>query len=389
MPALTLYFQVHQPFRIKRFSYFDIGTQATYFDEVLNRAIMQRVAERCYIPMNSVLLDLIHRFQGKFKVSFSLSGVAIEQMKLYAPKALESFRALNATGCVEFLGETYYHSLASLFHEAEFEEQVRLHREVMRAEFGVEPQVFRNTELIYADVLAARIASLGYRAVFAEGVGSVLGWRSPHHFYRSPYADLAIFLRDYNLSDDIAFRFTHESPLGERLSPELYASRLCALSDSAHYAGIFMDYETFGEHLSTETGIFDFMDRLPGTVLERGDWCFATPSELLSRTQDVGLLSVPELTSWADSERDVSAWNGNEMQRAALQELYALAQRARQVGGEMLDVWRKLQSSDHVYYMSTKSQGDGVVHEHFSHFESPYRAFIAYRNVLADLTQRL
>jgi alpha-amylase len=389
MPALMLYFQVHQPFRIKRFSYFDIGSQSTYFDETLNRTIMQRVAERCYIRMNTVLLDLIDRFQGKLRVSFSLSGVVIEQMKLYAPEALESFRALNATGCVEFLGETYYHSLASLFHEAEFKEQVQLPRELLRAEFGVEPQVFRNTELIYGDVLAARIASLGYRAVLAEGVGSVLGWRSPHQLYRSSQGELALFLRDHLLSDDIAFRFTHENALGVRLSPDLYASRLQALSDSAHYAGIFMDYETFGEHLSQESGIFDFMQRLPAAVLERSEWCFATPSELLSRTQDAGRLSVPELTSWADSERDISAWSGNEMQRSTLNELYALAERARHAGGEMLNAWRKLQSSDHVYYMSTKGKGDGVVHELFSHFESPYKAFIAYRNVLADLGQRL
>jgi alpha-amylase len=389
MPAVTLYFQVHQPFRIKPYSYFDIGSGESYFDDALNSLIMQRVAERCYLPANKILLDLINRFEGGFKVAFSLSGVAIEQMKLYAPRALESFRALASTGCVEFLGETYQHSLASLYHVPEFVEQVQLHRAVLAAEFGVESCVFRNTELIYGDNLAGVIGSLGYRAVLAEGVGQVLGWRSAHHTYHSPDGSLTIIPRDFRLSDDVAFRYSSQGQDNQTLSAEVFAGRLHDVADGAEVFGLFMDYETFGEHISRESGILDFLAQLPAAVMQRSEWSFATPSDVATRLQSAGELSFPEVTSWADSERDLSAWSGNEMQRSALTELYSLADRARAAGGEVLETWRRLQASDNFHYMSTKSNADGEVHSLFRHFDSPYKAFIAFRNVLTDLAQRL
>jgi alpha-amylase len=395
MPAVCLYFQVHQPYRLRRYSYFDVENASTYFDDTLNRSIMERVAKRCYIPANERLLRTIRAHAGSFKVTFSISGTALEQMRLYAPEALESFRALAATGCVEFLGETYYHSLASLYDREEFEAQVRSHSDSIEGIFGQRPRVFRNTELIYNDDIGRVVGDLGFRGILVEGVSDILGWRSPHFAYRVPGATTKILPRSFKLSDDIAFRFTHGGADGaEGLTPKGYAASLHELTGNADFVGLFLDYETFGEHHGRDTGILDFLERLPSEVLAHKGWNFATPSEAIRYLHPVSELSFSRVTSWADTERDVSAWCGNKMQQAALETLYdtktLYAGRDITAPDMALDreTWRRLQTSDHFYYMSTKGDGDGAVHRYFSPNESPYDAFVAYMNVLKDINAR-
>lgn len=392
MPAVCFYFQVHQPYRLKRYTYFDVGGDQSYFDEALNRSVMERVASNTYIPANKRLLDCIEQSRGEFKVAFSLSGTVIEQMKTYAPEALESFKALAKTGCVEFLGETYYHSLASLCDMREFREQVALHSDLIEREFGQRPRVFRNTELIYDDTLGAQIGALGFDGIVTEGAQDILGWRSPNFVYRVAGCSTKLLLRNYKLSDDIAFRF--QRPTGESegpLRPELFTRWLHELTGNADVVGLFLDYETFGEHHRESSGILDFLSALPALVVAHQDWSFATPSETVRHLHSVTELSYPRSTSWADVERDVSAWRGNKMQQAALAAIYdteTLYGGCDLQGAGMeaaLETWRRLQTSDHFYYMSTKGAGDGEVHRYFSPFESPYDAFIAYMNVLKDI----
>ena len=391
MPAVCFYFQVHQPYRLKRYSYFDIGGDESYFDEALNRSVIERVALNTYIPANKRLLDCIKQSRGEFKVSFSLSGTVIEQMKAYAPEALESFKALARTGCVEFLGETYYHSLASLYDAEEFRQQVELHSNLIESEFGQRPRVFRNTELVYDDRHGAEISALGFDGIITEGAQDILGWRSPNFLYRVVDCSTKLLLRNYKLSDDIAFRFSSQAEKGAGyLGPDLYTRWLHELTGNADVVGIFLDYETFGEHHRESTGILDFLSALPALVLAHQDWKFVTPSEAVRHLHAATELSYPRITSWADVERDVSAWRGNKMQQAALAAIYDTANLyggcgIREAGMEVtLETWRRLQTSDHFYYMSTKGAADGEVHRYFSPFESPYDAFIAYMNVLKD-----
>ena len=391
MPAVCFYFQVHQPYRLKRYSYFDIGGDESYFDEALNRSVIERVALNTYIPANKRLLDCIKQSCGEFKVSFSLSGTVIEQMKAHAPEALESFKALARTGCVEFLGETYYHSLASLYDAEEFRQQVELHSNLIESEFGQRPRVFRNTELVYDDRHGAEISALGFDGIVTEGAQDILGWRSPNFLYRVVDCSTKLLLRNYKLSDDIAFRFSSQTEKGAGyLGPDLYTRWLHELTGNADVVGIFLDYETFGEHHRESTGILDFLSALPALVLAYQDWKFVTPSEAVRHLHAATELSYPRITSWADVERDVSAWSGNKMQQAALAAIYDTANLyggcgIREPGMEVtLETWRRLQTSDHFYYMSTKGAADGEVHRYFSPFESPYDAFIAYMNVLKD-----
>lgn len=392
MPAVCFYFQVHQPYRLKRLSYFDIGTSQECFDEELNRSIMRRVARECYVPANERLLRCIEASQGDFKVAFSISGIAVEMMRAYAPEALESFRALARTGCVEFLGETYYHSLASLYDPREFREQARLHTALMVKEFGLKPTVFRNTELIYNDEIGRVVGDLGFSAVIAEGAQDVLGWRSPNFVYRVPERQTKLLLKNFKLSDDVAFRFS-SGAWGESrtLSSDKYAAMLHELDGNAEVVGLFLDYETFGEHHKRDGGILDFLTEVPSRVLARKGWKFVTPGDAVRFLHPVAELSVSRTTSWADTARDVSAWCGNKMQQGALEAIYNPKQLfgGREIYSAalepMLETWRRLQTSDHFYYMSTKGEGDGAVHSYFSPFQSPYDAFIAYMNVLKDV----
>jgi alpha-amylase len=387
MADICLYAQVHQPFRLKRYRLFDIGTQDDYFDDAANAAILRRVVEKCYLPTNRILAEQIRQSDGRFKLALSLSGTLLEQLSLYAPEGLASFQSLVDTGGVEILGETYHHSLAGLADRAEFVDQVARHRRLIERVFAQRPHVFRNTELIYWDDLAPAILELGFRGVLVEGADHVLGWRSPNHVYSAAKApNLRLLPRNYRLSDDVGFRFSQQSWEGWPLTATKYADWLAA--NQGESINLFLDYETFGEHQWAETGIFDFLRHFPGECFRRG-LRFTQPSHL-ARRAPAAVLSFPRPTSWADVERDTSAWLGNRLQDAAHERVYRLGRAIRELGDPaLMERWRRLTTSDHVYYMCTKWFADGDVHKYFSPFESPYDAFVVFMNVLEDLEQRV
>jgi alpha-amylase len=389
--AICFYFQVHQPFRLKRYRFFDLGHDHYYYDDFSNESIMRKVAEKCYIPANKIILDLIQKHKGKFKVSFSLSGIVINQFRLYAPEVLESFRHLAETGMVEFLAETDSHSLASLKSRSQFESQVNLHKEMMKNFLGVEPTSFRNTELIYSDQIGSWVADMGFKSMLTEGAKHVLGWKSPNFLYCNAINPrLKILLRNFVLSDDIAFRFSNKSWSAWPLTADKYASWLAKLAPKSDLVNIFLDYETFGEHNWKETGIFDFLQYMPGAILKKTPFRFMTPSEVADTIQPVSAISVPSPISWADEERDITAWLGNELQVAALDKLYEQIDKVNKCDDEKIKKdWEYLQSSDHFYYMATKFFSDGVVHAYFNPYETPYDAFMNYMNVLSDFEIRL
>ncbi len=392
MTRICFYFQVHQPFRLRKdYDFFNIGHSPYYEDTVNNRAIMRKVAEKCYLPMNRLLLELIHRWQGRFRVSFSISGVCLEQFQLYAPDVLASFQELVKTGCVELLGETYYHSLASVYSPKEFSRQIELHRQTLEDLFDYRAQVFRNTELIYSDSIAQQIEGLGFRGIIAEGVDRILDWRSPNFLYQpAPCHRLALFLKNYQLSDDLAFRFSNRDWPSWPLSASTYASWLHQVAGNGEIVNLFMDYETFGEHQWAETGIFEFMRALPDFVFRHPDFHFVTPSEALEQLQPIAKLSFPHYVSWADLDRDLSAWVGNPLQDAAMERVYALEDKVLRLNDpNILHVWRKLQTSDHFYYMCTKWFSDGDVHKYFNPYHTPFDAHIIHSNVLSDFETRL
>jgi alpha-amylase len=380
---LVLYFQVHQPLRLNRFKFFDIGKGSGYFDEKLNDEILERVAMECYLPANMLLLKLIKK-NPELRVAFSVSGITLDKLNEITPEVLYSFRALAETGAVEFLGETQYHSLACMIPGEEFEAQVTEHRNKIEEYLGVRPVVFRNTELIYNDTIAARVRRMGFNGIFCDGLENILGYRSPHHLYEHHESDLKIFLRNYRLSDDIAFRFNSgKTPL----TVDTYLSWLGAIPADQSLVTIALDYETFGEHQKKSTGIFLFLESLLSSLCSNSTFRMTTPSEALVREKPVGKLSVPMHVSWADQERDLSAWLGNPIQQDAFETLISLGDKIKRTGDPLLEkCWRMLQTSDHFYYMSTKKGDDGNVHSYFSPFPSPYEAFINYMNVLSDFS---
>jgi alpha-amylase len=390
MASVCLYFQVHQPYRLRRYSVFD--TDRHYFDEFKNAEICRKVAHKCYLPANRVLLDNIRRLDGKFRVAFSLSGVVLEQFKAFAPEVLDTFRELNETGCVEFLSETYHHSLAFLYSREEFRAQVELHRQLMKELFGQDPRVFRNTELIYNNDLAHFVSHMGYDGILSEGADSVLGYRSPNYVYRPPHAPrMKLLLKNYRLSDDIAFRFSNRAWEQWPLTAEKFAQWVNQINGNGYVCNLFMDYETFGEHQWADTGIFDFLRHMPEAILNASaENNFRTPMQLVEEHEAVGEIDVPHMISWADTERDLSAWLGNAMQSNALHELYKLEGPLKEKGDEqLLTDWRRLTSSDHFYYMCTKFWADGDVHKYFSPYESPYDSYINFMNVLDNVQSRL
>ncbi len=391
MKTICLYFQVHQPFRFRRFRFFDIGESSYYYDDYSNESIMKKVAGRGYLPANQVMLELIEKYGERFRVAWSVSGIALDQFELYAPEVLESFRKLAATGQVEFLAETYSHSLVSLADPEEFRAQVAEHSERIEALFGVKPVVFRNTELVYSDDIGAMVADMGYRAMLTEGAKHILGWKSPNYlYYNAINPRLKLLLKNYKLSDDIAFRFSDRGWGEWPLTAEKYAGWLKNLDKNEEVINLFMDYETFGEHQWAETGIFEFLRALPGEILRHKEFRFATPSEVASDLEPVAALNVPYPISWADEERDLSAWLGNDMQNEAFTKLYGLKEMVKKSNDpKILTDWRYLQVSDHFYYMSTKFFSDGEVHKYFNPYESPYDAFINYMNVLSDFANRV
>lgn len=390
MPNVCFYFQVHQPWRLRRYSVFEVGERHDYFSDELNARIMAKVAAKSYLPANRLMLELIHRHNGRFNIAYSISGVALEQMMRFVPEVLESFRELAATGCVEFLGETYHHSLAALGDESEFRAQVRLHSELTERTFGQRPRVFRNTELIYNDRIGQMVSELGFAGAVTEGADDILGWRSPNFVYRHPKAALGLLLKNYKLSDDVAFRFSNRGWGEFPLTAEKYGRWLHAISGSGEVVNLFMDYETFGEHQWQETGIFEFMRALPSRVLSHGDWGFVTPSQALALSRPVAAMPFGRTVSWADTERDTSAWLGNELQSDAFARYYELGSKLKgRNNPAVVDLWRRLGTSDHFYYMCTKWYADGDVHAYFSPYESPYEAYINFMNVLSDLSESL
>ena len=384
MKTVCLYFQVHQPWRLKVYRFFNIGKDHNYLDDFTNRAIMQKVARQCYLPMNALLLKLIKENKGAFKCSFSITGSAVEQFRAYAPEVLDSFRALAETGCVEFLAETYSHSLAALSSKEDFVEQVKLHSKMIKDEFGKKPVAFRNTELIYSDQIGEMVSALGFKTILAEGAKHVLGWKSPDYVYTNAIDNsLRVLLRNYKLSDDIAFRFSNQGWDQYPLTADKFAQWV--KEDNGEVINLFMDYETFGEHQKADTGIFDFMKAMPAAVLSQGDICFSTVSEAAKSSQPVGVLHCPHVMSWADEERDVTAWLGNELQNEAFSKLYALKDKVKALKNADYEyVWNFMQTSDHFYYMATKWLSDGDVHSYFNPYGSSYEAFINYMNVLSD-----
>jgi alpha-amylase len=352
--AVCLYFQVHQPFRLRRYRFFEMGHEHYYYDDFMNESIIRKITSNCYLPANKLILDLINKHKGKFRVTFSLTGIVIDQFRLYAPEMLASFRELAETGCVEFLDETNSHSLASLINREKFERQVIIHREKIKEYLGYEPTSIRNTELIYSDEIGSWMADMGYKAAVTEGAKHIMGWKSPNYLYCNAINPrLKVLLRNYTLSDDIAFRFSNRSWSSYPLTAEKYASWLKGLGASSEIINIFMDYETIGEHQKEETGIFDFLKHLPDAVIKKTPFSFMTVSEVADQFQPVALLHVPSPISWADEERDLTAWMGNELQTAAVTKLYSLADRVGQCSDEQLNRdWTYLQSSDHFYYMS-------------------------------------
>ena len=394
MPTVCLYFQVHQPYRLKDYSFFRIGTDHNYGATQQNFAILNRVADLCYLPANEMMLRLIDRNEGQFRICYSISGTALEQMAQFRPDVLESFKALAGTGYVEFLNETQYHSLSYLFSKTEFERQVLMHKRRIKELLNYTCTSFRNTELIYDNGLPLALSGIGdYEAVLAEGVDRYM--EPPINSSRvlaAKGSQMFCLLRNYRLSDDIAFRFTDEVWDHWPLTPEKYAGWLKAITheEDGQTANVFLDYETFGEHRKRDSGIFEFMEGLPKEVLAAGIK-FATPSEIarVNNIEDAPIYDVPSTTSWADADRDLAAWTGDNMQRDALAKCYALEKKVLASGDpNVLEVWGRLQTSDHFYYMSTRFWRDPV-HLAFSPYKSPYDAYINYMNVLTDFTQLL
>jgi alpha-amylase len=391
MKTICLYFQVHQPFRFRRYRFFDIGASHYYYDDYANESILRKVADRSYIPANKILLDLIKEYGTNFRVAFSISGIALDQFELYAPHVLESFKKLAKTGSVEFLAETYNHSLAAMKDTDEFVEQVNLHSKRIEDLFGQKPKVFRNTELVYSDTIGATVAGMGFKAMLTEGAKHILGWKSPNYlYYNAINPKLKVLLKNYKLSDDIAFRFSNKTWSEWPLTADKYVSWLKNLDKKEDVVNIFMDYETFGEHQWADSGIFEFLKAFPKFVFSKTKLTFSTPSQVAENFEPVAGINVPFPISWADEERDLTAWLGNDMQNEAFNKLYALKDLVKRCNDPaILTDWKYLQVSDHFYYMSTKFFSDGEVHKYFNPYESPYDAFINYMNILSDFSDRV
>ncbi len=391
MRSINLYFQVHQPLRLRTYRFFDIGANHYYYDDYQNRNIIQRVVGQSYIPMNNLLLGLIKEYGARFKVSFSISGIALDQFEMYAPEAIKSFKKLADTGNVEFLAETYAHSLVSLMDKDEFRRQVEMHAGRIEKLFGKRPTAFRNTELIYSDSIGQDVYDMGYKVMLTEGAKHILGWKSPNFLYcNASNPKLKLLLRNYQLSDDIGFRFSNHDWIEWPLTADKFAGWLNSFDKSQQVVNLFLDYSTFGDYHNAETGIFEFMKALPKKIFALTDFGFDTPTAIAEKLQPVSAVSVPTPISWADEERDLTAWLGNDMQDDAFNSLYKLLPVMRKCSNdEIAKDWLYLQSSDHFYYMSTKWFSDGAIHKYFNPYSTPYEAFINYMNALSDFIGRI
>lgn len=391
MKSVCLNFQIHQPFRYRKYRFFDIGNDAYYYDDFANETIMRKVADQSYLPTNKIILEQILKHKGKFKVTFSISGTAIDQFKLYAPEVIDSFAALAATGCVEFLSETYANSLVSLTDGSLFESQVRAHDDLIEQLFGQRPKVFRNTELIYSDELGDLVQKMGFEAMITEGAKHVLGWKSPNYLYCNGLNPrLKVLMRNFRFSDDLSFRFANKAWNEYPLTADKYAGWMASLPEEEEVVNVFINYETFGQLQPKNSGIFDFLKNLPGAILKTGKLQFSTPTEVVANLQPVSAVHVLYPISWADEERDLSAWLGNELQKEAFDKLYQLKGRMEHCkDAVLLKDWDYLQTIDHFYYMCTKFFSDGEVHKYFNPYSTPYEAFINYMNILSDFKIRL
>lgn len=389
--SICFYFQVHQPDRLRLYRFFDIGKDSHYYDDFANRTIARRIAQKCYLPMNELIYEAINKTKGAFKVAFSISGSALEQFERYTPEVIESFRRLAATGSVEFLCETYYHSLVALADPDTFRFQSNKQKETIERLFGQTPKAFRNTELIYSDNIGKMVADMGFKTMLTEGAKHVLGWKSPNFVYSCAEAPkLSLLLKNSALSDDIAFRFSDKGWEDWPLTADKYLAWLKAAAEHDDIINLFMDYETFGEHQKAQSGIFEFMKYLPETVINDGTFEFVTPSQATKKHKPVDTIDVPDPISWADEERDLSAWLGNELQNEAFTKLYSLLENLAILNND--DFWSDfghLQESDHFYYMCTKFFSDGAVHDYFNPYDTPYEAFINYMNILSDFILRV
>ena len=390
MKTICFYFQIHQPYRLKRYRFFNIGRDHYYYDDYSNEDILQQIAARSFIPASRMMLDLINMNKGKFKFAISVSGVALDQMEVYAPEVIDGLKELSRTGAVEFLAETYAHSLSSLIDPVEFQNQVQLQTQKIKLLFDQEPKVFRNTEMIFSDEIAEMVYDMGYTKMISEGAKHVLSWRSPNYVYKSDaQPNLKLLLRNPQFSDDISLRFSDYTWKEYPLTAEKYASWIAATEKQEEVFNIFMNYETFGNLQPSHSGIFEFMKALPKFAFEKGIE-FSTPSQIMDTHKPVGTVSVPNPISWADEERDLSRWLGNKLQKSALNTLYEISERVRLTNDRRLKQdWNYLQSSDHFYYMSTKHFFDGSMHSKFSPYQSPYDAFNNYMNVLSDFIDRV
>lgn len=394
--GIVLYMHVHQPYRVRPYSVFDTAANHEYFSgdpqdsPTNNKAIFQKVADKSYRPMNAILLEMLEKYPD-FRLSLSITGTFIEQAEAWAPDVIESFQKLTETGRVEIVAETYHHSLAFFYSREEFEAQVRAHREKIQQLFGQTPSIFRNTELAYNNNLAQWADKAGYKGILAEGWDPILGWRSPNYIYRPVDTQrIRLLLKNYRLSDDVAFRFSNQYWSEWPLNAETYSHWLNTSVDGGQVVNLFMDYETFGEHQWHNTGIFEFIKHLPSEWLKREDNTFYTASEAIDTHESQDFIDMPNTVTWADTERDLTAWLGNSMQHEAMRYLYELEEDILRSGDDgLIEDWRKLQTSDHAYYMCTKWFTDGDVHAYFSPYESPYDAFLYFMNALRDIRYRV
>ena len=394
--GIVFYMHVHQPYRVRQYSVFDTAVSHDYFDEKAtdtdrnNERVFRKVADKSYRPMNA-LLEKMLAVHPEFKVSLSITGTFLEQAEMWAPDVIDSFKHLVQTGRVEIVSETYYHSLAFFYSRDEFVRQVEIHKQKIRDLFGVETQVFRNTELAYNDELAKWADEYGFKGILSEGWDPILEWRSPNHVYKpAGTKNIALLMKNYRLSDDVAFRFSNKDWAQWPLTADTYRDWVNASISDQPLLNLFMDYETFGEHQWEDTGIFDFFESFVGKWLENPDNTFYTASGAIDEFEPVGEISMPNTVTWADTERDLTAWLGNSMQHEAMKHIYSLEDDILRTGDlELIADWRKLQTSDHAYYMCTKWFTDGDVHAYFSPYESPYDAFLYYVNAIRDVRWRL
>lgn len=390
MKTICFYFQVHQPFRLKRYRFFDIGRDHYYYDDFANEEIIHRIASRSFLKANALLSEMIQESRNKFKVAISISGIALEQMEIYVPEAIDSFKELAKTGCVEFLAETYSHSLASLGDPEEFEIQVREHSRKIELLFNQTPKVLRNSDLIYSDDISEMVSAMGYKGMLMDGVKHLLGWKSPNYLYHSATnPSLKLLLRNSKFSEDISLRFSNYDWNEYPLTADKFMSWIASTPESEQLINLFMNYEALGNLQPAESGIFDFLKALPRFAAEK-NISFSTPSEILNKMKSVDAISAPYPCSWSEEERDVSPWLGNVLQKEAFDKLYSIGERVRLGSDKRIKQdWTYLQASDHFYYMSTRHILNGAAHGYFSPYDTPYEAFNNYMNVLSDFIVRV